>query len=493
MSLTESFQKRLRNIPAAQTAIIDADQKAHISYGELWEQASRLSSNLRQIGLRQGDRVILALQNSIPWVIGYLAIIEAGGIVVPVRLRTKSYEMKGILKTVKPSLMLSSASYINRLLPSRIFSEDQEVVITAGHLRKRHGSPRVTSLQALIFTNHKTLNGDQSTRSLKTDQRTASINFTYRGLGKALGATLTHSNYLTAIQSYILTVGLREGQRVLASLPFSHTYPLIGCLLAPLFAGGIVIITKPVSGKGLSQVIDQYRCEVLAGIPMIYQQLLHSSVTREEMRSVKTAICGASSLSLATFQCFRERYQVDIRQGYGLTECFAVTCNPVRIRHPQSVGQLMVGAKGLKIRIVDAQGNAVPIGQIGEIIVTGPTVMSGYYNESDVTQEVLQDDWLYTGDWGRVDQDGYVFLEGLKKRITKVAGNLVDLTEVESEIRKISGVLDIEVSSIPDEWLGTMLRARVGNQALLTEEKHRIRNRLKLRLASYKIPMIWTE
>jgi long-chain acyl-CoA synthetase len=207
------------------------------------------------------------------------------------------------------------------------------------------------------------------------------------------------------------------------------------------------------------------------------------------MSFVESAICGASLLPLEIFDAFYKKYGVEIRQGYGLTECFAITCNPRQFNKPQSLGRLMPGAQGLKIKIFDNNADEIPCGQIGEIVVSGPTVMSGYYNEPEVSRGVLRKGWLYTGDLGKFDKDGYLFFAGLKKRITKVAGNMVDLCEVESEIRKVPEVLDVEVYPITDEKLGNMLCAKIVSQK--TIEKNRIRNYLKRKLASYKIPMLW--
>ena len=118
--------------------------------------------------------------------------------------------------------------------------------------------------------------------------------------------------------------------------------------------------------------------------------------------------------------------------------------------------------------------------------------MSGYWGEPDLSNEVLRDGWFYTGDLGHMDRDGYLFFTGLRKRITKVAGNMVDLCEVEAEIQRISGAREVEVYPVADERLGSILCARIGNGRVLQgDEKKNLRSRLKRQVASYKIPMLW--
>ncbi len=491
MLVTAAFEKCLATVRPETPAIIDADEGVCISYGEMWEQVCHFSIMLKRIGVRSGDRVILALPNSIAWAVSYFAILKAGAVAVPVRPTAGSCEMRRILAVVKPSLMLTASSFINRVLPLKGMDGTEPVAIASRELMRSGGGARITTIQSLMAGPVQEYSEQSSTSDAVDGQQIVSILFTYRGLGRPLGAMLSHDNYLAAINSYVMTVGLREGQRVLAALPFAHVYPLVGCLLAPLFSRATIVVTKQISGEGLLEVIERFQCNVLTGVPTLYHQLAHVS-TEHRLSWVESAICGASLLSLKTFEAFRERYRVEIRQGYGLTECFAVTCNPAKGNKPQSLGKLMVGAEGLEVSVIDEFGHRALPDQIGEIIVRGPTVMSGYWGEPNFSNEVLRNGWLHTGDLGRMDTNGYVFFAGLKKRITKVAGNMVDLCEVEAEIRRISGAKEVEVYPVADERLGSILCAKIGNGGILSgDEKKNIRSHLKRRVASYKVPMLW--
>lgn len=489
MSLIAQFEEILNKIPFNRTAMIDADENSQVSYGDMWEQVCQLSSNLERIGICKGDRVILALPNSILWPVSYLALVKVGAVVVPIRPAGRT-ELKRVLQRVKPSMLLTDTSFVNRLLPLNLVEGDEAIAIAGSCLRRKSRIARICSLRALTISAQKTSSKQSHLYSPEENGKEAlSINFTYRGLGRPLGAILTHNNYVAAIRSYIETVGLHEEQNILAALPFAHIYPLIGCLLAPLFSGGTVVLTRKISGEALLDTITKYRCGILTGVPTFYYQLTRSSANHS-MAFVESAICGASLLSQHIFEAFRDKYGVEIRQGYGLTECFAVTCNPVTGNRPRSLGKLMVGADGLEIKIVDENAEQVAPRQIGEIMVRGPTVMSGYYGEPEVSKEVLQKDWFYTGDLGQLDEDGYLFFSGLKKRIAKVAGSMVDLCEVECEIRKICGALEIEVHPIADEKFGNVLCARIISQNFVAE-RNRIKDHLRRRIASYKIPVLW--
>ncbi len=302
---------------------------------------------------------------------------------------------------------------------------------------------------------------------------------------------LTHDNYVQGIRTYTQTAGLHEGQRFLVALPFSHVYPLLGCLLAPLATGSTAILVQGSSAGRIWETIRQYRPSVLTGVPTLYANLLHAAPASDSNGALQIdeAICGGSFLPVSLYERLRRRWSWSLRQGYGLTECLPVTCNPAAAdNRPETLGKIVVGVDGVDVKIFEEEGREASVGKLGEIAVTGPTVMVGYYGRPRETSDVMRNGWFYTGDRGWFDADGYLHFAGVKKRIAKVAGNMVDLAEIEREILAYPGGSDVRVSTAPDEKLGEIVRADIAHHGAFDPKA--LRRYLKGRLASYKVPLV---
>lgn len=484
MSLLAYLEQK--EVPSERPALIDAESHRSITYGELWQQVNCFASGLTAIGLQPGMRIALVLPNSLSWVVSFLAILRIGGIVVPLRQSVTPVELKRLITQLKPSIVIADGAFINRSLPFDLLDETGEVVICSKRLLiKTRLRKRVHRFNTLLRWKALSLSVPSPSRSEVT-----SINYTFRGYGYPLGAMLTHDNYVQGIRAYTQTAGLHEGQRFLVALPLSHVYPLLGCLLAPLATGSTAILVQSSSPRRIWETIWKYRPNVLTGVPTLYANLLNAahSFDNNEAPQIDEAICGGSFLPVSLYEQLRRRWNWSLRQGYGLTECLPVTCNPPATgNRPETLGKIVIGAEGVNVKIFE-EGREAPVGKLGEIVVAGPTVMAGYYARPRETSDVLRDGWFYTGDCGWFDADGYLHFAGVKKRIAKVAGNMVDLAEIEREILSYPGVSDVSVSTVPDEKLGEIVHANIAHLGVFDSKA--IRRYLKSRMASYKVPLV---
>lgn len=484
MGLIEHLERQ--SVPLKRPALVDTNTKRTLTYGQLWEQVGRVARGLTEFGLVPGERVVVALPNGIDWAVSVLAILKAGGVVVPMRETASQSEVKRVLTSVKPSHLIVEAYFLNRVLPFDLVSSSGVVVILDRRLKARlRVRRRILRFQEL---NQVRASSSAAKHGVSTSAA-ASINFTYRGYGYPLGAILTHDNYIHGVTTYTRTAGLHANQRFLAALPMSHVYPFVGCLLAPLAVGSTVIFVRQPTGQRLWEVMQIYRPTVLTGVPTLYEELLRSRGSHTTSLVVDEAICGGSLMPVRLFEQFRTRWGVALRQGYGLTECLPVTCNPSRGNRPESLGRVVIGVKGVEIHVMGKDRHSLPTGMVGEIAVSGPTVMTGYYGLPQETAAVMRDGRFYTADLGWFDQDGYLHFAGVKKRIAKVAGNMVDLAEVEHVLCSHPVIARARVNTIPDERFGELLEAEVmprngGLDALA------LRRYLRSRLASYKVPRL---
>ena len=184
----------------------------------------------------------------------------------------------------------------------------------------------------------------------------------------------------------------------------------------------------------------------------------------------------------------KEKMNLDVIQGYGLTESQPVTCNYLSTSKPETIG---LPLHGVEIKVVDEKGVDCEIGQVGELLIKTPQNAVGYYRNRRDTTQVIKNGWLYTGDYGRVDQDGYVYFEGLKKDIVKVGGNAVDIAELRSRILSFEQIEDVRLDIQKDGVLGHKIIAKVRDSEDSDNSTVKdLRQALRKQISLYKIPAV---
>jgi len=207
----------------------------------------------------------------------------------------------------------------------------------------------------------------------------------------------------------------------------------------------------------------------------VYISLLKNySKGRFDISSLKYGITGGSYMPPAIHKAIKEEMGIELLQGYGLTETMPIACNPKSRNRPDSLG---VSGHEVEVKIAD-----------GEILIGGPTVMQGYYNKNGENQKFLKKGWFYTGDNGQLDENGYIYFNGLKKDIAKIGGNNVDLKEVRDVMSSFPGAKDVELDVITDDLWGHRINARLELASKKQATEKDIKSFCKERLAIYKIP-----
>jgi long-chain acyl-CoA synthetase len=263
---------------------------------------------------------------------------------------------------------------------------------------------------------------------------TAALIYTSGTTGDPKGTMLTHENFLGECEATTEVIQTTEKDRFATLVPFFHIYGLAVGLVVSLFRGCGSVLFPQYSPRQFLKRMDAEKVSILVAIPSQYHHLLLAAKKRGLAHSPLTCcISGAAPLPVQVIKQFKEAFGVDIIEGYGLTETTAaVAANPSDKTKPGSVGP---PAKGIHIKIVDDQGNALPPNQTGEILVKGKVVMKGYYNLPEETQAVLQDGWLSTGDIGYQDEEGYIYITDRKKEIIIKGGFNVSPAEIEEFLR----------------------------------------------------------
>jgi len=319
----------------------------------------------------------------------------------------------------------------------------------------------------------------------------AALMYTGGTTGVSKGAILTHANLLANVDQ-ALAMGrthIVEGKEcVLTALPLYHIFAFTFNLLCFYSIGARnVLAPNPRPIQNLQRAFDNYPITWVSGVNTLFNALLNEEwFTASPPRSLKASVAGGAALQHAIAQRWHHVTGTMISEGYGLTESSpVVSFNPMTgSRKPDSIG---IPVPGTDVRLVDDEGQAVPVGAAGELIVRGPQVMQAYWNRPDETVKALKDGWLYTGDVAVMDGDGFFRIVDRKKDMILVSGFNVYPNEVEDVIAAMDEVLEVGVIGVPDERSGEAVRAYIVPLAAgLTEET--VREHCRKSLTDYKVP-----
>ncbi|NTV24607.1 MAG: long-chain fatty acid--CoA ligase [Chlorobiaceae bacterium] len=484
---------------------------AKITYVDLDRQSDAFASALVSMGVKKGDRVALLLPNSPQMLIAEFGVWKAGAIVVPLNplytehelvhafvecgaeiavVLTPFYQKVRELRSRTPLKQLITTNIKEYLPPVKrvlftLFRESKD-----GH-RVRTGSGDLT-MQGLIAAHL----GQAPVGISVTHKDPAVFMFSGGTTGKpkcAIGRH--HSLIISGLQIGTWFGVILDGSAniVILNLPLFHVYAQLGIMTAGLqWNYPLALVPNPRDLDDLIDTIRTLRPTVLPGVPTLFNALaVHPRLQRDPslLKSVRLVVSGASSLHLDTRQRFEQLIGGRIVEAYALTESMiASVCTPVHgIRKTGSVG---VPAPDVDIRIVDHEEGLRELhsGEIGEIVMQAPQLMEGYWNNPDESAGMLRDGWLYTGDLGYLDEDGYLFIVDRKKDLIKPSGFQVWPREVEEVITMHPSVLEAGVAGVPDASQGEAVKAWVvlhEGSSLAVEE---LKSHCRKELAAYKVP-----
>ncbi len=334
------------------------------------------------------------------------------------------------------------------------------------------------------------LHDETATVSLPPLKRTdpAAMVYTAGLTGKPLGAVLTHGNLLS--QSVLLhdLFCADETARNLAVIPFFHTFGCAANLLVLVRVGGSTVLLERFTLDHVFQALERERVTYFCGVPRLFLgMLLEEGGARYDLSALQFCITGGAAMPADYIPVFEERFGAPLVEGYGLTEASPICAvTPLRGKHkPGSIGPVI---PGVEVRIIDEHGKTLPTGQVGELIFRGENVMQGYHGAPEATAQVIKDGWLFTGDLGYLDDDGYIFLTGRKKRMIITSGFNVYPEEVEQAIALHPAVETSVVSAKADFLRGEIVRARVLLKEGIQLDEKDILQHCRLYLSPYKVP-----
>ena len=462
------------------TAIVSGDSR--MSYTNLEESSNRIAGSLLELGVGKGDRVAILLNNSPQFACIFFGIVKIGAVAVPLDTKYKTKELNCLLEHCQPRVLFTESPYLEAATPLITGLKYIEYVISLSAA----GSNR----QILSYEEIMTKGLTQGTEVDIRPEDEACIMYTSGPALTPKGAVLSHVNLVRAVT--ISADGFHQSDRdvaVLFALSMHHIVGLVIILLTSIYRGSTVVILPGLSISGFMAVIEKERATIFISVPFIHALIVKKAREEGVVNNLNSLrICGSigAPLSQKLAKQFEKYLGFRLINFYGLTESTAhVTCQSLNgSGKPGSVGRAL---PGWEVKIVDDNNRELPANQGGEIIVRGP-IMSSYYKSPRDTAGMIKHGWLYTSDIGRVDEDGRLFLTGLKKDMIIAKGQNIYPSDIETVLLDHPEVTDAAVTGIPDEVRGEVVGAAVVLRAGGMATEQEIKRFCLERLANYKVP-----
>ena len=413
-----------RSVKKYENKILYKLDNQEITYQEMQEKVNCLGTSLIQIGLKN-KKIAIISENRYEWEIAYFAITCGTGIVVPLDKSLTQKEITNILKRAEVEAIFCSEKYKNILLNVQKEIEKLKYIICFEKDDEMSFEVLIDKGKKLIEKNNKNF------IDAKIDNETIGfIMFTSGTTEKSKAVMLSHKNICTNLENVVQMFPISCNDTALSVLPLNHVLEGLFCLLVTIYNGATRTYCYDL--KDIVEDINRYNVSFMGAVPTIYEYI-YKRIDEINKESINIFMSGGATLEKNVEQAFKEK-GINLVQGYGTTETAPViSMSNIELHKIGAVGKIVPNTE-LKIVNKDAEG-------IGEIAIKGENVFLGYYQDEETTKQVFNDGWFYTGDLGRIDDDGYLFICGrLKNMIVLPNGRKVFPEEIENIINKIDGV-----------------------------------------------------
>ncbi|MCE5239897.1 AMP-binding protein [bacterium] len=471
-------------------ALVYEDQT--LTYAEADALIARLAGHLADVaGVGKGDRVCLALPNCPEFIVAYWATLRLGAVVAPVNTRLRADELQYVLRNCDPKVVVvheQTAAATCEALAAEGLTPHVLVAGKAGGSAGFQLAP--LDLEALGGLEARTTANDIAADDL------AVILHTSGTTGVPKGAMMRHSDLLLNVWNAILAHSLRHEDRHLLVIPCFAPTASYSLLASCAYLGAAIIIAPRPQPAEILDLIERHRCTTFIGVPTLFHLVLQEArLASADLSSLRLIAYSGSPMPTRTIRLLRERFPgVALHNFFGLTETISITHvlpSADAAERADSIGKLL---PEVYAKIVDEHDVEVPAGEVGELCLRRDNVIPGYWNRPGLLEEAIKDGWFHTGDFARVDAQGYFTVQGRKKEMIIVAGQNVYAHEVELVILQHDGVREVAVVGIPATGaraaLGELVKAVVVCQPDVTLRDLDIKRHCAGLLPSYKVPQV---
>ena len=452
------------------------------SYLTVKQQAEKLAGGLNSLGLKKGDRIGLMLENDPLYIISYYAAQCLGLIVVQINPR---YTVRELLQIVADS---SCQAIIYGETADRVVNEAKLIYPFKHALCTHSQSPKGDeTIQTLMERGIS----PEGVEKINPMEDIAVIQYTGGTTGKMKGAMLTHRNVVAnVIQSREMYGEMMvEGQEVvLTATPLYHVYAMTSGMNLSVYLGAAILLYKRFETKSILEGIERYQPTFFPGVPKMYMALTqYPGIERYDLTSLKMCTSGSAPIPIEILNRFERLTGTSIGEGFGLSEA-----SPTTHRNPpngiRKIGSVGIPLPGTDCMIVDDNNQPLAENQVGELLIRGPQVMNGYWNNEMETNRALKGGWLYTGDLAMQDRDGYFYIVGRKKEMIIVGGFNIYPQEVEDVLYGHPDIQEAAVAGIPAADAEEIVKAFIVPKEGITIDLEEVKGYCYSKLTPYKVP-----
>jgi long-chain acyl-CoA synthetase len=484
MTIHEWGSRWAADTPGA-TVLIEPARQA--TFAELEQLANRYAHVLHRHGVGPGDRVVLALDNSIDLVAAYLGTLKAGSVAVPLPPGPRSDRLGAAVDDCAPRAAIVDAASARVLAADGPLTRVPAVLVAPTGIGRNESIPPACRL----LSDALAAAPDSAVPTAAAPSDLAAIIYTSGSTGAPRGVMLTHGNFLANASSIVRYLGLSAADRVMCVLPFHYVYGLSLLHTHLMVGGSLVIENRSAFPNVVLSSMQRHQVTGFAGVPSTFSLMLHrSSLADTELPHLRYVTQAGGGMPPARITEWLERGpKADFYVMYGATEAAArlTFLPPGDLR--SKLGSIGKAIPDVEIDVVDESGHPQPPGTVGELVARGPNISAGYWNDAVETSSRFSPIGYHTGDLGYADSEGFLYLVGRKHDMIKVGANRVGAREIEDLLHEHPAVLEAAVVGTGHDLLGEAPVAFVALRALLADASDALRAFCASRLAPYKVPV----
>jgi len=480
-SIAEMLVCRAQEIPE-ETYVLYYDEI--VTYAQVNERANRVGNFLKEKGVGKGDIVSVMVLNSPDVYYTMFGAQKLGAIAGAINYMLKGPEIAYVLEDSKPKVAFVGSDYMEEFAKGWKQSAHQPVVIEV--------LTAITHKADIASGTLKEILDSYSSEECFVPQSPEDpflLLYSSGTTGMPKGILLSNKNQLTICKDRGRMGVSRPGDIFLIILPMFHTNPLCVYTYPCLYMGLTLCIRRTFSPSDFWPSILKYGVTIVQGVPAMYSYIYNaadpSTIDYDKLK-LRYAFAGAAPMPPELIDGFKEKFNVEVVDGYGLTEATGVTSSSINT--PENRSSIGVPYPSLEVEIMDDDNTILPYGEKGEICIKGDAVMIGYLNKPEATTEAIRNGWLYTGDMGYMDERGYLYISGRKKEMINRGGENIYPREIEIPLEGHPKITDVAVIGVSDPALGERVRACIILKEPGSMTSDEVKEYLKLRLAKYKVP-----
>ncbi len=453
------------------------------TYKEFQEITNQVASSFHKLELKKGSPVAILLPNSPEFLFFWFGAMKAGLVGVTLNTALKAEELEFIINDCDATVLCTTQKFRKILEPSWGNIQNIKTVLFASE--EGHSDyPNAVLIKDFL------LNGDKNFSTEINPYDSASMSYTYGSTDRLKGVVLGHRNIM--YNSYVLQryIDLKKEDKALCTMPLFHVNAQIISIMTSIQAGAGVVLEEIFKPKTFIQTLKNFKCTTFSGVPAIYNDLNErKEVEGEDLSFLKVCISGGDFMPVEVHNKFEQKFKVKIIETYGLSEGTCVSSlNP--FNGARKIGSIGIPIEGQEMAIWGNDNKPQPDGEIGEIMISGPNLMLGYYKNEEETKKIFVDGWMRTGDLGYRDKDGYYFFVGRKKEVIISGGENIHPKEMEEILYKNEDILECAIVGIPDKTHGEALGAFIIPKAGVTLTDKDIKTYLSQKISGHKFPKI---